>query len=31
VLNSVSQALQCDRAWPKIIDQQEGLAWCVLS
>ena len=30
VLNSVSSALQCDRAWPQIIDQKEGLGWRVL-
>lgn len=31
VLDSVSLATQCDRAWLKIIDQQTGLDWCQLS
>ncbi|ORU91456.1 MAG: MBL fold metallo-hydrolase [Cycloclasticus sp. symbiont of Poecilosclerida sp. N] len=28
VLDSVSAAIQCDRAWLQVIDQDEGLAWC---
>ncbi len=31
VLDSVSLATQCDRAWLKVIDQQAGLDWCQLS
>lgn len=31
VLDCVSQAMECDRAWLKVIDQDEGLAWCGLT
>lgn len=27
VLDSVSRAIQCDRAWLDVIDQEQGLAW----
>jgi len=30
VLDSVSMAIQCDRAWLQVIDQNDGLAWCNL-
>ncbi len=30
VLDSVSRAIQCDRAWLQVIDQDDGLAWCNL-
>lgn len=30
VLDSVSKAIQCDRAWLNVIDQDDGLAWCEL-
>ena len=30
VLDSVSRSIQCDRDWLKVIDQDEGLAWCTL-
>jgi phosphoribosyl 1,2-cyclic phosphodiesterase len=30
VLDSVSMAIQCDRAWLKVIHQDDGLAWCEL-
>ena len=28
VLDSISAALQCDRAWLQVIDQEQGLDWC---
>jgi phosphoribosyl 1,2-cyclic phosphodiesterase len=31
VLDSVSQAIECDRAWLNVIDQDEGLPWCTLA
>ncbi|ORU92938.1 MAG: MBL fold metallo-hydrolase [Cycloclasticus sp. symbiont of Bathymodiolus heckerae] len=31
VLDRVSMAIQCDRAWLKVIDQDDGLAWCELT
>ena len=30
VLDKVSMAIQCDRAWLKVIHQDEGLSWCEL-
>ncbi len=30
VLDSVSRAIGCDRAWLKVIDQNDGLPWCTL-
>jgi phosphoribosyl 1,2-cyclic phosphodiesterase len=30
VLDCVSSAIQCDRAWLKVIHQDDGLAWCEL-
>jgi len=31
VLDSVSMAIQRDRAWLQVIDQDDGLAWCELN
>ena len=31
VLDTVSQAIPYDRAWLKVIDQDQGLAWCTLT
>lgn len=31
VLDSVSRAIQCDRAWLEVIDQNDGMAWRNLS